>query len=227
MLTLAHKQQGMTLIELVISMVLVGGMMALAVPAVGDWTDANRIRVTADSILNGLQLAKMEAVRKNTRTRFVLTDTATYSTVAGGGGQAGDWEICIADNTGSLVGNRGQAWVATENGTPVKIGVSTAALSAQNFTQPLAAGAGLTGYVDTSTTQFGCQGTTSTTINTNVMFDAMGRVSTGNVTANVTRIDILNSRPNNKDKRLVIMINPQGQIKLCNPASQDPNQRCG
>lgn len=221
MLTLAHKQQGMTLIELVIGMVLVGGMMTLAVPAIGDWSDANRIRATADYMLNGLQLAKMEAVRQNTRSRFVLTDTPTFSTVAGVGGQAGDWEICVADNTGSMVGNQGQVWINTEIGTPPKIGVSTAALTTQNFAQPLAAGAGLTGLVGA------CVGTTAATINTNVMFDAMGRVPLSNVTPNVTRIDILNSRPNNSNKRLVITISPQGQIKLCNPASQDPNQRCG
>jgi hypothetical protein len=58
------------------------------------------------------------------------------------------------------------------------------------------------------------------------MFDAMGRAAATNYTSNVTRIDILNARPNNNAKRLVITINPQGQIKMCNPASQDTNQQC-
>jgi type IV fimbrial biogenesis protein FimT len=226
MLTSADKQRGMTLLELIISLVVAGGMMALGLPAAGDWVDANRIKATADSMLNGLQLAKMEAVRQNTFSRFSLIDTPTFSTVPGVGGQAGDWEICTADSTGSFVGNRDQVWLATENGTPVRIGVSTAALSTQNFNLPLAAGVGLTGYVDTSAGLVGCQGTTTATINTNVSFDAMGRVSTSNITSNVTRIDILNARMGNAQKRLVITINPQGQIKLCNPASLDPNQRC-
>ncbi|MFY9261471.1 MAG: prepilin-type N-terminal cleavage/methylation domain-containing protein [Gallionella sp.] len=227
MLTLTDKQQGMTLLEVIISLVVAGGMMALGLPVAGDWIDANRIKATADSMLNGLQLTKMEAVRRNTRSRFVLTDTPTFSALPNVGGQAGDWEMCTADSTGSFVGNRDQVWRATENGTPVRIGVSTAALATQNFNQPLAAGAGLTGYPDTSPApQLGCQGTTATTINTNVTFDAMGRVFTGNLTPNVTRIDILNARTGNAQKRLVITINPQGQIKLCNPASLDPNQRC-
>ncbi len=225
--TFATPQRGMTLLEVIISLVVAGGMMALGLPVAGDWVDANRIKATADSMLNGLQLAKMEAVRQNTFSRFSLIDTPTFSAAAGVGGQAGDWEICTANTTtGSFVGNRGQVWLATENGTPVRIGVSTAALSAQNFNQPLAAGAGLTGYVDTSAGLDGCQGTTAATINTNVTFDAMGRVSTTNITPNVTRIDILNARTGNAQKRLVITINPQGQIKLCNPASLDPNQRC-
>jgi type IV fimbrial biogenesis protein FimT len=219
MLTSANKQWGMTLLEVIISLVVAGGMMALAVPSVGDWIDANRVKATADSMLNGLQLTKMEAVRRNARARFSLTDSPIFDAVTGG--QEGDWEICNAQYSGSFVGGQDQVWIATENGTPVKVGVSTAALSTQNYATPLAAGAGLTGYPAK------CAGTTAADTNTNVTFDAMGRVSTLNVTSNVTRIDILNSRPNNNNKRLVILINPQGQIRMCNPASQDPNQRCG
>ncbi|MDD2776905.1 MAG: GspH/FimT family pseudopilin [Gallionella sp.] len=219
MLTSANKQQGMTLLEVIISLVLAGGMMALAVPSVADWIDVSRIKATADSMLNGLQLAKMEAVRHNARARFYLTDNPTFDPATGG--QGGDWEICNAQYSGSFVGGQGQVWLATENGTPVKIGVSTDLLAAQDYATPLAAGSGLTGYAAV------CAGTTAADTNANVTFDAMGRASNISVTSNVTRIDILNSRPNNNDKRLVIIINPQGQIKLCNPASQDPNQRCG
>lgn len=221
---LTNQQQGMTLVELVISMALVGGMMALAVPAVGDWSDANRVKATGDSMLNGLQLAKMEAVRQNTRARFVLTDTPTFTTALGG--QAGDWEVCTADNAGSFLNNQGQVWFGTEVGTPARVGISTAALATQNYATPLAAGTGLTGFVPPAGTQ--CAGTTAADTNVNVTFDAMGRMATTNLIApSITRIDILNARPNNANKRLVIIINPQGQIKLCNPASQDPNQRCG
>lgn len=216
MLSSVPKQTGATLLELVMAIAIVGVMMTFAIPAVVDWADNNRIKATADAMINGLQLAKMEAVRQNTQARFILTDTPTFTTAAGG--QAGDWEVCVADNTGSYIGNQGQFWIGTEVGsTPPKIGVSTAALTGQVYTTPLTAGAGLTGLVGA------CVGTTTATTNINVTFDAMGR---SRAATNITRIDILNARPNNAKKRLVITINPQGQIKLCNPASMDVNQQC-
>ena len=215
MLISAHKQLGVTLLELMIAIAVLGAMIGLSIPAVSDWADNNRIKATADAMMNGLQKARMEAVRQNTPARFVLTDTPTYNVTAGG--QAGDWEICTADNTGSFVGNRGNFWYNTEVGNPPKIGISTAVLSGQNFNTPLAAGAGLTGLA------IGCVGTTAATTNVNVTFDAMGRTMGA---TNITRIDILNSRPNNSKKRLVITINTQGQVHLCNPASLDANMRC-
>ncbi len=222
MLVSAHKQIGASLLEVVLAMAVMGTMIGLSIPAAADWADSNRIKATADAMINGLELAKMEAVRRNTRTRFTLTDTATFSTTAGG--QSGDWELCIADSSGSYVdsvtglGNVEQSWTATEVGKPSKIGVSTATLTGQNFNTPLAVGAGLTGKAA------GCVGTTTATTNVNVTFDAMGRSA---ATTNITRIDILNARSGNDKKRLVITINTQGQIKLCNPASMDVNQRCG
>lgn len=215
MLISIRKQTGTTLIELMIAMAVLAAMITLSIPAVSDWADNNRLKATADAIYNGVQLAKMEAVRQNTQARFVLLDTSTYSAAAGG--QSGDWEVCVADSAGSFIGNQGQVWFAGEVGKPTKIGVSTAALTGQNFNTALTAGAGLTGLAA------GCVGTSTATTNVNVTFNAMGQtVGTGNI----TRIDILNARPNNSNRRLVITVNPQGQIKLCNPASADANMRC-
>ncbi len=209
---LNHPQRGLTLIELIISLALVGTMITLAIPAVGNWSDNNRMKATADALLSGLNLAKMEAVRRNTRAKLVLTDNATAT------GKGADWEICVANNLGSFAGNQGQVWVGTEVGTATQVGISTA--TAQNYNTPLTAGAGLAGY------PAGCTGTTAADTNPNVTFDAMGRIAANTVISSVTRIDILNARPDNANRRLVIRINPQGQIKLCNPASGDVNQRC-
>lgn len=221
MLDLPAKQMGVTLLEIIIALVVVSVMITLSIPAVSGWADHNRLKATADAIIDGLQLAKMEAVRRNTLARFVLTDTPSFT--AANGGQAGDWEVCISD-TGSYLNNKVQGWAGTEVGTPAKIGMSTVALANQNFATPLAAGAGLTGYVPPLNTT--CAGTTVANTNANVTFDAMGRVSNTNIVSNITRIDILPARAENAKKRLVIIINPQGQIKMCNPASQDVNQQC-
>jgi type IV fimbrial biogenesis protein FimT len=67
-----HSQSGVTLIELIIGIVIVGITLALAVPGYATWIQNSRLRNGAESILAGLQLARAEAVRRNTNVRFTL-----------------------------------------------------------------------------------------------------------------------------------------------------------
>ena len=64
--------QGFTLIELMIGIVIMGIVLALALPSYKAFIQNTRIRNTAESILNGLQLARLEAVRHNANVQFVL-----------------------------------------------------------------------------------------------------------------------------------------------------------
>jgi len=57
--------RGFTLIELMIGIAIMSIVMALAMPSYRTWIQNTRIRNTAESILNGLQVARMEAVRRN------------------------------------------------------------------------------------------------------------------------------------------------------------------
>ena len=72
MLTRA-KIRGLTLIELMIGIVIVGLLLAFALPSYTTWLHNSQIRTAAESILNGMQLARAEAVRQNTNVQFVLT----------------------------------------------------------------------------------------------------------------------------------------------------------
>lgn len=71
---LAH---GFTLVELVVSLALLAIFMSVAAPSFSDWLANTRIRTAAGAIANGLQLAKAEAVSRNTLVRFQLTSTLT------------------------------------------------------------------------------------------------------------------------------------------------------
>jgi type IV fimbrial biogenesis protein FimT len=77
MLSSATPSRGVTLIELMVTMAVFAAMLALAAPSIGGWIQNGRIRTGSESILNGLQLAKAEAVSRNARVRFQLTSTAT------------------------------------------------------------------------------------------------------------------------------------------------------
>jgi type IV fimbrial biogenesis protein FimT len=67
-----NQQNGVTLIELIIAVVIVGIVTALALPSYSNWIQNTRLRNGAESILNGLQLARAEAVRRNTNVQFTL-----------------------------------------------------------------------------------------------------------------------------------------------------------
>ncbi len=67
-----NKQSGVTLIELVITLVIIGIATTLAFPSYVQWIQNTRLRNGAESILNGLQLARAEAVRRNANVQFLL-----------------------------------------------------------------------------------------------------------------------------------------------------------
>ena len=76
MLTGARAGQGFSLIELVVAMGILGVLTAAAVPNFSAWIANSRVRTTAESIQNGLMLAKAEAVRRNAKVQFVVTTSA-------------------------------------------------------------------------------------------------------------------------------------------------------
>jgi prepilin-type N-terminal cleavage/methylation domain-containing protein len=74
-----RREKGVTLIELVVVMAIIGIMALFMAPAIGEWVDNYRIRQAARDIASTLQLAKMQAVstRLPDAVNFTLAD-GTY-----------------------------------------------------------------------------------------------------------------------------------------------------
>jgi len=72
--------RGFTLIELAITLAVAGILLAYGMPVFTAWIHNTKIRTSAESILNGVQLARAEAVRSNLRVQFVLGDAGGPST---------------------------------------------------------------------------------------------------------------------------------------------------
>lgn len=83
----APANRGYSLIELAFAMVLAAVLAALAMPSFATYMQNVQIRTAAEALLNGVQLARAEAVRRNTAVEFVLESSTgtgwTVSTVAG------------------------------------------------------------------------------------------------------------------------------------------------
>jgi type IV fimbrial biogenesis protein FimT len=62
----------MTLIEIMMSLAVMGILMMVGMPSFNSWLANTQIRTGADGILNGIQLARGEAVRRNTNVTFTL-----------------------------------------------------------------------------------------------------------------------------------------------------------
>ena len=74
---------GFTLVELVVGIAIIAITMTLAVPSYRAWIQNTRIRTAAESIQNGIQVARAEAVKRNASVQFDLR------------GANSAWTICV------------------------------------------------------------------------------------------------------------------------------------
>ncbi len=88
-----RRQRGFSLIEIVIVMAIFAVLFGMAAPAFNAWRANVQIRTATESIQNGLQLARAEAIRRNTSVMFWL-DSGTNPLT-------GDWLVGCAAPQGN------------------------------------------------------------------------------------------------------------------------------
>jgi type IV fimbrial biogenesis protein FimT len=74
-----ERPRGFSLVELLIGITVLGLLLMLALPNYNIWIANARVRTATTSILNGLQLARGEAVRRNMPVFFQLTSATNLS----------------------------------------------------------------------------------------------------------------------------------------------------
>ena len=93
-----HYQRGLTMIELMIGLTIFTMLLLLGAPSFSAWIQSSHIRNSAESIQNGLTLARAEAVRRNVTVNFQLVDTLTSSCVVSTA--AGNWVVSRGNAAG-------------------------------------------------------------------------------------------------------------------------------
>lgn len=96
---LSPVQRGVTLIELMIGLVIVAVLMFLAVPSFTIFLQNQQVRNAGESILQGLNLARAEALRRNSSVRFQLVSNLTAGCALANNSL--NWVVSIADPTGN------------------------------------------------------------------------------------------------------------------------------
>lgn len=81
--------RGFTLIELMVGIALFALLFTFAYPSYTSFIRNAQVRTAAESIVNGLQLARAEAIRRNSNVQFRLLNTSQGTAVTGGT----DWDI--------------------------------------------------------------------------------------------------------------------------------------
>ena len=74
-----HKQTGFTLVELIIAVAIITIVASIAFPTYRTYIENSRIRTAAESIQNGLQKARSEAVLKNANVTFTLSANSDWA----------------------------------------------------------------------------------------------------------------------------------------------------
>lgn len=69
------RQHGITLLELLVSISILGILATLAVPSFATFLANTRLRTVVDNLQSGLQVARMEALKRNETTAFLLLDS--------------------------------------------------------------------------------------------------------------------------------------------------------
>lgn len=91
--TCSHRREnGFTLVELMVTVVLLGILAMIAYPSFSSFIQNGQVRASAESVMSGLQLARAESIRRNGVVEFRLLNTLRGDAVPGGT----DWTVLAA-----------------------------------------------------------------------------------------------------------------------------------
>lgn len=96
--TRAAVMAGFTLIELMIAVAIAAILLTFALPSYFQWIQNAQVRTAAETTLSGIQLARVEALKRNTNVRFQLMSTLDASCVPSSTGT--NWVVSVKDATG-------------------------------------------------------------------------------------------------------------------------------
>ncbi|MDQ0081934.1 type IV fimbrial biogenesis protein FimT [Variovorax sp. YR634] len=116
-----RRTSGFTLIELMVTIVLLAILTMLAMPSFMTWINNNKVRTVSDSLQNGLRFAQSEALRRSRPMVFSLTNSSAPQTSLTAVANGSNWSINVSKSSLDANNVFVQAGVLTDVASGVQI----------------------------------------------------------------------------------------------------------
>lgn len=199
MLTAKPSARGFTLVELVVAIALMAILLATVIPDVRDWVRGLKVRNAAESLRNGLELARMEALKRNA--------AVTFWTVADAGSRVPGNSCALSSSS--------PAWVVSVTDPSGSCGAAASLTDAPQLVQRSAAVENVNGLTVSASSATGAAAT-------QVRFNGLGQVQAQAGIAAIQAIDV--SLSGGGARRLRVQVESGGAIRMCDldVAASDP-----
>ena len=199
-------ESGFSLIELMVTLAVLGALLMAVTPLVRDWMVDTEIRNAAESLGSGLGRARAEAVRRNEPVLFSLVSNET---------QPG-----TLDNS-CTVSPTSASWVVSLDNPAGHCGNALGATTGTRLVARHARGDGSPG-VTVEVRDAACKNTTN---QAQVLFNGFGRAQP--VPAPI-RCIVVRHPGSSSARTLHVVLNSGGTVRTCDPAATDPRdtRRC-
>lgn len=187
------------MIEMAVTMGVLGLLLATAMPSGASWIRNMRLRSTAESMQNGLQRARMEAIRRNTSVSFWMVSTPSSGALD---------STCALSSTGA-------SWVVSQDSPAGACAADPSKTTAPRIVISRSSAEGNAQSVSVVARQID-----QSTAAQAVTFNGLGRVLTtaadGSVPIGV--INFVVAASDTDSRALRIVVSSAGMIALCDPA---------
>ena len=188
----AENSRGLTLIELIVTLVILSLLMMVVAPNVTAWIRNTQIRNVATSILTGVQRARAESIRRNAPMRFSLVSLN---------------DSAVMDASCAL-SEAGVSWVVSQDNPAGLCGAQISETTAPRIVDKHASGSGGKWVTVSGNDAAGGDADSLT-------FNGFGRSVGANA---LTVIDIDNDTQGADFRALRIVIGAGGTVRMCEPA---------
>ena len=212
MLNMRSSQRGLNIIEIMISLAVLGVLIGLGAPGFAEWLQNQQIRAAAEATLNGLQVARGEAVRSNTPVRFQLVSDLTSTCVLASDSITApvsvSWVVSLRDPTGKCD-------TKADPADPANPQIVQSRTSAEGSPNARARSV----FVPSP------PGPPAQAAST-VTFAALGNViPNADATPGINKIDMTNINVTGATRPLRIIVSSGGSMRMCDPALALPEPR--
>lgn len=129
MLKARPPQHGFNLIEVLVTMAVLGILIALGAPSLAEWLQNQQIRAAAEAIVNGMQVARGEAIRRNLPVQMVLEPPTSGWTICEATVAPCDSTTLTTDATLVIQSRSPDEGTSNANVTPVAADLATTAIA--------------------------------------------------------------------------------------------------